>query len=212
VTIAASTSCLAFSCELALETDFVARRVLRGDVVSRPRPLGLQVSNGLVAFGESSLPAGQETPVGVGVLPLVLGDWEHATAASSTASTTDARDFDDRPQLGHLSLYNFHPLVGDPGEAIIRLGLHGLKDAREIGCGDNSGDWSRPCEAQPGLDLALVCQHGPNGGEQTFLLARGEHTLQVLDEGAHDLHRVKEGSVQDMACSKVDATEEAEGP
>jgi len=34
VTVAASTSCLAFSCELALETDFVTRRVLGSDIVS----------------------------------------------------------------------------------------------------------------------------------------------------------------------------------
>jgi len=107
VTVAASTSCLAFSCELTLETDFVARRVLGGDIVSRPSPASLQVSNGLVALGESSLPASQETTVGVGVLPLVLGDREHATATSSTSATTDARDFNDRPQLSHLSLDNF---------------------------------------------------------------------------------------------------------
>ena len=56
VAIAASTSCLAFSCELALEADFVSRRVLGSGVVSRASPLGLEVSDGLVALAPGRLP------------------------------------------------------------------------------------------------------------------------------------------------------------
>jgi len=118
VTVAASTSCLAFSCALALETDSVTRRVLGSNIVSRSSPASLQVSDGLIALGESRLPASQETTIGVGVLQLVLGNGEHATAAS------------------------------DPWEAIIGLGLHGFEDAREIRCGNSVGDWSRPGRAQ----------------------------------------------------------------
>jgi len=178
VTVAASTPSLAFSCELALEEEFITGRVLGGNIVSSPRPVGLEVSDGLVAFGESCLPASQEATVGIGVFPLVLGlNREHATATSSSSTTTDARDFNDRPQLHNLSLDDLHPLVRDPREAIIGLGLHGFEDAREIGCGNSIGSGSGSGRAQPGLDLALVHQHGPNGDEQTFLLARGEHTL-----------------------------------
>jgi len=146
------------------------------------------------------------------VLPLVLRNGEHVTTTSSSSATTDAKDFDDRPQLHKMRLDDLHPLVVDPWEAIIGLGLHGFKDAREIGCGNRVGDSSRPGRAQPCLDLALIRQHGPNGDEQVFFLARGEHTLQVLDERAHDLHRFKESSAQDMISPKVDAAEEAEGP
>jgi len=149
--------------------------------------VSLQVSDGLVAFGKSSFPARQKTTVGVGVLPLVLGDREHATATSSSSATTDARDFGDRPQLHNLSLDNLHPLVGDPWEAIVGLGLHGFKDAREIGCGNSIDSGSGSGRAQPSLDLALISQHGSNGNEQAFLLAGCKHTLQVLDERAHDL-------------------------
>jgi len=180
VTVAASTPSLAFSCELALEEEFITGRVLGGNIVSSPRPVGLEVSDGLVAFGESCLPASQEATVGIGVFPLVLGlNREHAIATSSSSATTDARDFkfNDRPQLHHLSLDDLHTLVGDPWEAIIGLGLHGFEDAREIGGGDSIGSGSGSGRAQPGLDLALTCQHGPNGDQQTFLLARGEHTL-----------------------------------
>ncbi len=95
MTLAASTSCLAFSCELALEADFVTGRVLGSDIVSQPRPVSLQVSDGLVAFGESGLPASQEAMIGIGVLPLVLRNGEHAPATSSSSATTDASDFDD---------------------------------------------------------------------------------------------------------------------
>jgi len=165
VTVAASTSCLAFSCELALEADFVTGRVFGSDIVSRPRPASLQVSDGLVAFGESGRPASQEATIGIGVLPLVLRNGEHATATSSSSTATDARDFDDRSQFHNLSLDNLHPLVGDSWEAIIGLGLHGFEDAREIGCDNSVGDWSRPGRAQPRLDLALISQHGPNGDE-----------------------------------------------
>jgi len=179
VTVAASTPSLAFSCELALEAEFVTRRVLGDNIVSSSRPVSLEVSNGLVAFGKSCLPASQEATVGIRVLPLVLGkNREHATATSPSSATTDARDFNDRPQLHHLGLDDLHPLVGDPREeAIISLGLHGFKDAREIGCNDSIGGDSGSGRAQPGLDLALIRQHGPNGDEQTFLLARGKHTL-----------------------------------
>jgi len=163
VTVAASTSCLAFSCELALEADFITRRVLGSDIVSRPRPASLQVSNGLVAFGESSLPASQETTIGIGVLPLVLRNGEHATATSSSSIAMDARDFNDRPQFHNLSLDDLHPLAGDSWKVIIVLGLHGFKDAREIGCNNSVGDWSRSGRAQQRLDLALISQHGPNG-------------------------------------------------
>jgi len=156
---------LAFSGELALETEFIPRRVLGGDIVSRPSPASLQVSDGLVAFGESCLPASQETRIGVGVLPLVLGNREHATTTSSSTATTDARDFDGRPQLHNLSLHDLHPLVGDPWEAIIGLGLHGFEDVREIGCSNCIGSSSGSGGAQPCLDLALIRQHGPNGNE-----------------------------------------------
>ena len=57
VAVAASTSCLAFSCELALEADFISRRVLGGGVVSRARPLRPEVSDVLVALGEGGLAA-----------------------------------------------------------------------------------------------------------------------------------------------------------
>jgi len=128
--------------------------------------VSLEVSDALVAFGESCLPASQEATVGVWVLPLVLGkNREHVTATSPSSATTDARDFDDRPQLRNLSLDNLHPLVGDPWEAIIGLGLHGFKDAREIGCGNSVGGSSGSGGAQPCLDLALIRQHGPNGDE-----------------------------------------------
>ena len=129
VTVAASTPSLAFSCELALQAEFITRRILGGNIVSRTHPVSLEVSNVLVAFGKSSFPASQETTVGVGVLPLILGDGEHATATSSSSATTDARDFDDRPQLHNLSLDDLHPLVGDPWEAIVGLGLHGFAEA-----------------------------------------------------------------------------------
>ena len=212
VAVAASTSCLAFSCELALEADFVSRRVLGGGVVSRASPLGLEVSDGLVALGEGRLPTSQEASIWIGVLPLVLRRREHATATSTSSATADARDFGDRPQLHNLSLDDLHPLVGDPWEAVIGLGLHGLENAREVGRGNNSGDWSGPGEAQPALDLALVRQHGPDGDEQAFFLVGRKDTLQVLDERAYNLHRVKEGSVQDMSFSEVDTAEEAEAP
>jgi len=190
VTVAASTPSLAFSGVLALEADFITGGVLGDYIASSPRPVSLEVSDGLVAFREGCLPVSQEATVGIRVLPLVLGkSREHATATttSSTSATADARNFNDRPQLHNLSLDDLHPLVGDPWEAIIGLGLHGFEDAREIGCSNSIGGGNGPSRAQPSLDLALISQHGLNGNEQAFLLAGCEHTLQVLDERAHDL-------------------------
>jgi len=72
VAVAASTPSLAFSCELALEAEFIAGRVLGDNIVSSPRPVGLEVSDGLVAFGKSCLPASQEATVGIRVFRLFL--------------------------------------------------------------------------------------------------------------------------------------------
>jgi len=188
VTVAAPTSSLALPGVLALEAEFIARRVSGDYVVSSSFPVGLEVSDGLVAKGRCCLLASHEATVGIGVLPLVLGkSREHVATTSSTSATMDTRNFNDSPQLRNLSLDNLHPLVGDPWEAITGLGLHGFKDAREIGCGNTIGSGSGPGRAQPSLDLALIRQHGPNGNEQSFLLAGGEHALQVLDDRAHDL-------------------------
>jgi len=41
VTVAASTTSLAFSCVLALEAEFIAGRVLGDYIVSSPRPVSL---------------------------------------------------------------------------------------------------------------------------------------------------------------------------
>jgi len=182
VIVAASTSSLTLPGMLALEAESMARGVLGDYIVSSALPVGLEVSDVLVALGESCLPASHEATVGIWVFPLVLGkSREHATA------TVGARNFNDRPQLRDLGLDIFHPLVGDPWEAIISLGLHGFEDAREIGCDNSISSRGGPGRAQPSLDLALICQHGSNGNEQSFLLAGGKHTLQVLDERAHNL-------------------------
>jgi len=190
VTVAAPTSSLALPSVLVLEAELIPGGVLGDYIVSRSLPVGLEVSDGLVTLGGCCLPASHEVTVWVWVLPLVLGkSREHASASSSTSATTDARNFNDRPQLHNLSLDDLHPLVGDPWEAIIGLGLHGFEDARENGCGNGIGigGESGPSRAQPSLDLALISQHGSNGNEHAFLLVGCEHTLQVLDERAHDL-------------------------
>ena len=48
VTVAASTSSLTFSCVLALEAEFITGRVLGDYIVSSPRSVSLEVSDGLV--------------------------------------------------------------------------------------------------------------------------------------------------------------------
>ena len=131
VTVAASTSSLALPSALALEAEFIPGGVLGDYIISRSLPVGLEVSDGLVTLGGCCLPASHEATVGIWVLPLVLGkSREHASATSSTSATTDARNFNDRPQLHNLSLDDLHLLVGDPWEAIIGLGLHGLQGCK----------------------------------------------------------------------------------
>ena len=112
---------------LALEADFIARRVGWSHAVARTFLILLEVTNSLVSEGEGRLPAGHEPFVGLGMLEAVLGESrEHDAATSSTSATADVRNLHDRPQLRNLSLDDFHPLVGDPGEAVTGLGLHGF--------------------------------------------------------------------------------------
>ena len=119
VSVGAAAPFLALSRVVELEAQLVTRRIAWGAIFSSTDPGLLEVGNGLDSNRNSGLKSSAQSPIGVGMFHLVLGQsWEHATSTSASTSSSstsaNARELMDHwPKFGYLGLDYFHPLVGD---------------------------------------------------------------------------------------------------